>query len=301
MPLSFEKLTKFYGKTKVLDAIDMEIEKGEILGFAGINGAGKTSTIKIASGVNFATSGDVFIDGYSITRQTKLAKMEVSWVPETPLLDPFSSPLSIFLEFGAYFGFSRHDIKEKFSDLMIRVGLEEALDKRVGSYSNGMKKRLMIAIALLNDPSNLLLDETFTGLDPQGIQFLRSLILELKKEQKSILISTHVLSELENMADSIAVIHNGRILDITSVQEIMARSIYYIKCTNPGPSAIHVLERFGNVTYEKDAYVLKPSDGSHFTPWSIGKTLEDQGIQVISIERGENLIEKYFFEKIGKT
>lgn len=299
MPLIFEKITKFYGKTKVLDSIDMEIGKGQILGFAGINGAGKTSTIKIASGVNFATSGDVIVDGYSITRQPKLAKMEVSWVPETPLLDPFSSPRSMFLEFGAYFGLSKRDIKEKFQELMRRVGLEAAVDKRVGSYSNGMKKRLMIALALLNNPDNLLLDETFTGLDPQGIQFLRSLLLELKKEQKSILISTHVLSELENMADSIAVIHNGKILDISNVQEIMARSRYYIKCTNPGPSAVNVLKKFGNVIVEGDAYVVKPS--AQFTPWSVGKALEDEGIQVISIERGENLIEKYFFEKIGEA
>lgn len=301
MSLVFENVTKFYGRRKVLDSIDLEIGKGEIVGFAGINGAGKTSSIKIASGVNLASSGDVLIDGVSMTNQAKQAKREVSWVPETPLLEPISTPMSIFLEFGAYFQLSRHDIKEKFTELMDRVGLESASGRRVGSFSNGMKKRLMIALALLNDPSNLLLDETFTGLDPQGTLFLRSLLLQLKREGKSILISTHVLSELENMADTMAIIHNGRILDISGIDEIVSRSGYEVKCSTRNPLAIQVLEKFGEVEMVEDTYVLKPSGQLELTPWGIGKALEEKGIQVISVERSDNLIERYFFEKIGQT
>ncbi|MHB1440133.1 MAG: ABC transporter ATP-binding protein [Cuniculiplasma sp.] len=301
MAIKITNVTKLYGERKILDSINLEIGDGEIMGFAGINGAGKTTTIKITAGVVYPNDGDVLIDGMSIVHDARNAKYEVAWVPENPLFDPFQQPVTLFSEYGAYFGKSHTEIKEQAHDLMGMVGLDGLLKKRVGQFSNGMKKRLMIALSLFQNPKNFLLDETFTGLDPEGARFLREELVKLKSKGKGILLSTHILSELNELADRVAIVNGGRIVDVSRVDEIMKHSVFVIRCDGEESKIRTALEKFGNTSTLGKEYELRLSGNRKVNPWEIGKVLENYGLKVHSIERKENTMERYFFEKIGQN
>jgi ABC-2 type transport system ATP-binding protein len=300
MTLKIDSVSKAYNGQKILDSIDLEIKDHEIMGFAGINGAGKTTTMKIASGVIFPTSGDVFINGKSILTDTRNAKLDMAWIPETPIFDPLDLPISLFLAYGYYFGKSRAEIKEEAAKLMQQVHLAGLMKKRIGKFSNGMKKRLMVALSLFQDPRNFLLDETFTSLDPEGARFLRENLIKLRSEGKAIMLSTHILSELEGLADKIAIIHKGKIVSVASMEEIMKCSVFTIKCDDELHNLGRALEEFGIIVFKDGAYELHLSDNKRATSWEIGKALENSGIRVISVEKKEGTIERYFFEKIGE-
>ncbi|MGP6207514.1 ABC transporter ATP-binding protein [Cuniculiplasma sp. SKW3] len=212
MSISIQHISKDFGKKNVLNSVSIEISPGEIVGFAGLNGAGKTTTIKIASGVLHPSTGDVLINGTSIIKRKLEIASEVSWVPEFPMLDPMEKPNDIFQEIGNYLSYSRTEIKERFEESMARVSMTGNMNKRIGSMSNGMKKRIHIAIGLFQDSGNYLMDETFNGLDPEGTEFLRNHMLYLKKQGKSILLSTHILSEIKEICDRIVIIKDGNIV-----------------------------------------------------------------------------------------
>lgn len=300
MSLFFKGITKVYDKRKVVDSVHFEIRNGEIMGFAGINGAGKTTAMKIAAGVIHPDSGDVLVDGISMLKEGKRAKFNITWVPENSLLDPFRTPISTFLEYGSYLGFTRSMISERSEKAMEDVGLNELMKRRIGSFSNGMKKRLMIAFSLFQDPTNFLLDETFTGLDPKATLTLREILIRLRDKKKSVLLSSHVLSELDGIVDRMAIIHSGRIVSIANTDEISRFSVLAIKCEGDKYGVAAVLETFGEVTTKQDVYELIPSNGTSANQWVIGIALENAGYKVMSIEQKGNAVERYFFEKIGE-
>ncbi len=301
MTIKIVDVTKVYDKRNILDSVSLSICNGEIMGFAGVNGAGKTTTMKITAGVIFPTAGDVLVEDRSIVTDGKKAKFDIAWIPEASLFDPFQNPISLFLEYGSYFGKPRGEIKEQARELMEVVGLDGLLKKRIGHFSNGMKKRLMIALSLFQDPVNYLLDETFTGLDPEGARFLRENLIKLKSKGKAILLSTHVLTELNGLADKVAIIHNGRIVSVASVDEIMEFSVFIIRCDGEEPKVRAALEEFGSVILTGKKYELHLSGRKPVSSWEIGKALENSGSKVLSVERKEDTIERYFFEKIGKS
>jgi ABC-2 type transport system ATP-binding protein len=300
MTIKIADVTKIYNRRKILDSINLEICDGEIMGFVGINGAGKTTTMKITAGVIFPTAGDVLVDDVSIVKHGKNAKFDIAWIPEVSLLDPLQHPISLFLEYGSYFGKPRAEIKEQAHELMKIVGLEGLLNKRIGQFSNGMKKRLMIAFSLFQDPRNFLLDETFTGLDPEGTRLIRENLIKLKSKGKAILLSTHVLNELNGLADKVAIIHNGKIVTVTKSDEIMGFSAFVVRCDGEESKVRTALEGFGSIIFTGKEYELHLSGKKPVSSWEIGKTLENSGLKVLSIERKDDTIERYFFEKIGK-
>ncbi len=301
MTIKIADVTKVYNKRKILDTINLEIYNGEIMGFAGVNGAGKTTTMKITAGVIFPTAGDVLVENRSIVNDGKNAKFDIAWVPEASLFDPFQKPISLFLEYGGYFGKPRGEIKERAQELMEVVGLDGLLKKRIGPFSNGMKKRLMIALSLFQDPRNFLLDEIFAGLDPEGARFLREILNKLRSKNKAIMLSTHVLNELNELADKVAIIHNGRIVSVARVDEIMEFSVFLVKCDGEQAKIGAALEEFGSVIFRGKEYELHLSGRKSVSSWEIGKALENSGARVLSVERKEDTIERYFFEKIGKN
>ncbi len=299
MTIKIVDVTKVYDRHKILESVNLNIGNGEIMGFAGINGAGKTTTMKIMAGVIFPTAGDVLVEDKSIVTDGKNAKFDIAWIPEASLFDPFQRPISLFLEYGSYFGKPHDEIKEQAQELMKVVGLEGLLKKRIGQFSNGMKKRLMISLSLFQDPINFLLDETFTGLDPEGTRFLRENLIELKSKGKAIMLSTHVLNELNDLADKVAIIHKGRIVTVARVDEIMKFSVFIIRCDGEKSRVRGALEEFGRVVLTGKEYELHLSGNKPVSSWEIGKALENSGSKVLSVERKEDTIERYFFEKIG--
>ena len=302
MTIDLINLTKIYGKreTKAIDSVSFEVRKGEILGLAGLNGAGKTTSIRISAGVIFPTSGDVLVDGVSIVSDKKMAALNIAWVPESSLVDPMQTPKSLFFEYGTYFGFDRGYIRDHMVENMRLTGLDNQQNKRIRTFSNGMRKRLMLALALFQNPDNYLLDETFASLDPEGILLLKKILFKLKSQGKSILLSSHVLSELEEIVDRVVIIHKGRIVDTCKIPDITARKLLEINVKSNAATAMHLLEPLGIVAEWKGSILLEPRDNTSIDLNEVSLALKNDNIKLESVKEVKNSLERYFFEKIGK-
>lgn len=199
---------KIRGKT-IIDNLSFRVRRGEVYGFLGPNGAGKTTTIRMIVGLMSMTSGRIRIEGHDIRTDRVKAMTHVGAVVENPELYKFMSGYKNLLHFARLSGKSISE--ERIGEIVRLVELENAIDKKVKNYSLGMRQRLGIAQALLHDPSILILDEPTNGLDPAGIRQLRDYLRRLAREENiSILVSSHLLSEIELMCDRVVIIQSGK-------------------------------------------------------------------------------------------
>src|SRR5690625_4770865 len=206
---------KTIGKKEIIKDLSFTINKGEVFGFIGPNGAGKTTTIRMMVGLMSLTDGDVRILGKSIKNDFKEAVREVGAIVENPEMYPFMTGMQNLKHYARMIpGISA----ERIQEVIRLVGLEKVLKEKVGKYSLGMRQRLGIAQALLHSPAILILDEPTNGLDPAGIREIRQYIRRLATEENvAVIISSHLLSEIELMCDRIGVIKNGELLAIQNV------------------------------------------------------------------------------------
>ena len=216
--LEVDKLTKKYKSRIAVNEVSFEIIEGEIFGLIGPNGAGKTTIIKMISGLAKPTSGNVYIDGISLTSHYEKAIAKLGGIIETPEMYSYMTGMENLKFFASlYPGITR----EKIDEVVKLVGMEKRINDKVKNYSLGMKQRVGIAQALLHDPKLLILDEPTNGLDPNGIKDMRKFLIGLaKKRHISILISSHILSEMEQLCDTVAIIDNGKILEVKTLEQI---------------------------------------------------------------------------------
>ncbi|NLP26033.1 MAG: ABC transporter ATP-binding protein [Clostridiales bacterium] len=218
--LKVENLNKHFGRRQILHDISFETYAGEVFGFLGPNGAGKTTTIKIAVGLLSLDEGDIKINGISIKKDFEGAIAQVGGIVENPELYKYMSGMQNLKQYARM----RTGIDQKRIDEVIElVGLKNRINDRVGKYSLGMRQRLGVAQALLHRPKLLVLDEPTNGLDPAGIKGLRDILKDLAhKEQISVLVSSHLMSEMELMCDRVGIIMNGKLVDVKSVEELIS-------------------------------------------------------------------------------
>jgi len=219
-PIVIERLSKKYGKLLAIDDLNLTVESGACVGYLGPNGAGKTTTIKILTDLLRATSGSVYLHGKDVIRDPKGALQGVGAVVETPEFYPRLTPRECLSYVGEVRGMSRETIAERSHAVLKQVKLLEVIDKPTGEFSKGMKQRLAIAQALLHDPSILIFDEPTSGLDPRGMVEVRDIIKELKKTDVTILMSSHLLNEVQEVCDKVAIIDRGVLLTYDSVQNL---------------------------------------------------------------------------------
>ncbi len=214
--MKMRNLTKSYWRSDApaVANLSLSVNNGEIVGLIGVNGAGKTTIMRLATGVINATNGFIYIDGYDISTEKVKASRSLGWVPETPNFDLTLKSIDLMVYFGGLYGISRKKAIERGSALLDQVGLGHHKKKKLRVFSQGMKKRFALAVSMLNDPVNYLFDETFNGLDPEGVRMLRSLIINLKQRNRAILLSSHILTEIQGIADRVAIIHKGRLIEI---------------------------------------------------------------------------------------
>jgi len=211
MDIKVENLTKIYGKEKAVDSISFNVKPGEILGFLGPNGAGKSTTMKIITCFMAQTSGDVKIDGHSISENSIEIKKKIGYLPENnPLY--LDMPVLEYLSFVAELqGVPKDKIQEKLVEMVMLCGLDDEKHKKIGELSKGYRQRVGLAQAMIHDPEILILDEPTTGLDPNQIIEIRKLIKELGRH-KTVILSTHILPEVEATCDRILIINKGKIV-----------------------------------------------------------------------------------------
>jgi ABC-2 type transport system ATP-binding protein len=206
--LEVSGLVKKFHKFTAVDNISFNVKSGEIFGFLGPNGAGKTTTIKSILDLIHADSGTIVINGIDINKNIKEAKQNIGYMPEKVAFYDNLTGLQNLCFYAQIKKVSPAECKS----LMIDLGLEDAIDKKVGAYSKGMTQRLGMARAMLGSPSLLILDEPSGGLDPRGVILIRNKILELKKKGTTIFISSHILSEIQSICDTIGIINKGIIV-----------------------------------------------------------------------------------------
>lgn len=211
MDILIEKLTKQYGPQKAVDNISFQVKTGEILGFLGPNGAGKTTTMKMITGYLAINEGDIRIGGKSVKTQSDEIKRFIGYLPENnPLYKEM--PVLDYLEFcGTLQGLSRSQLPLRVREMVRVCGLDAEKHKTIGELSKGYRQRVGLAQAMIHDPDILILDEPTTGLDPNQRVEIRTLIRELRKE-KTVILSTHILPEVEATCDRILIINHGKIV-----------------------------------------------------------------------------------------
>ena len=209
MSIEVKGLSKVYGSQLALNNINFKINKGEIVGFLGPNGAGKSTTMKIISCYVNPTSGEVLVNGNSIKRNPIKIKNELGYLPENnPLYDDMY--VVEFLTFIAQIHKIK-DVKQAVNEVIEKVGLKKEAHKKIHQLSKGYQQRIGIAQAIIHNPKVLILDEPTSGLDPNQLEEIRSLIKELGKD-KTVMLSTHIMQEVESICDRIIIINNGEMV-----------------------------------------------------------------------------------------
>ncbi len=218
--LEVKNITKKYGNFLALDNVSFSIKKGEIFGLLGPNGAGKTTTIKIVSGISKPTSGDVFIDGISVIKHPEETKRRIGWMSAESILDDDLTGMEN-IEVQAKLN-NVKDWKTHGEDLLRYFEIYDFRNQRTSNFSTGMRKKLEIAIALINNPSVILLDEPTIGLDVNTRSSLWKLIKKINNERKvTVLLTTHYMEEAQELCDRVAIINHGKIIAIDTPKNLI--------------------------------------------------------------------------------
>jgi ABC-2 type transport system ATP-binding protein len=296
--IEVKNVSKKYKDFKALDNISFNVNNGEVVGFVGINGAGKTTTIKISAGVLKPTTGSVEIDGFDISKNKVEASKRIGWVPELPVFEENFKAIDYFKYLAGYYKIGGKEAEELGIKLFEETGIINAKNKKLKEFSQGMKKRFALAVSMIANPSNYLFDEVLNGLDPQGIVFFREFANRAKKENKAVLFSSHILSEVQNIADRVIIIHKGKILAIKNMDEVVKESKKAIRIAinNPDVNILNVLSKFGEVNkINDDVFEIKGEVSSEY----INELLVKAGYKVSKIEQVGGL-EEYFLNLIGE-
>jgi len=210
-------------KVEALCGVSFEVGRGEIFGFVGPNGAGKTTTIRTLMGLIRPTAGTAAILGHAIP--SRAARFRIGFLPESPYFYDYLTVGELLDLAGRLFGIA-HDVRRKRADALIeRVGLDRARTQRLKKFSKGMLQRAGIAQALMNDPEVVVLDEPMSGLDPIGRKEVRDLILELREQGKTVFFSSHILTDIEAIADRVAIVARGKLEAQGKPGELVARTV----------------------------------------------------------------------------
>lgn len=285
--LKCENLNKSFGHKRILKDVSLSLNEGDILGFIGPNGAGKSTTIKLILGLQTIDSGSVKICGYDIKKEFTKAISNVGAIIESPDMYSYLSGYDNLKLIA-----NMYDIKkEKIDEVVELVGLENRIKDKVSKYSLGMRQRLGIAGALLNDPKLLILDEPTNGLDPEGNRQIRELIKKLSKRKIGVLVSSHALSELESIANKVVIIKNGQIVEENTIDKIKKEeNSYYIFEVNKVKSTKNI-EKISDCKF-------KVKIDRKDIPDFINKLISD-GIQIYAIYEEKLSLEDAFLKRTG--
>lgn len=291
-----DHLTKTIGGKEIVTDVNLHVKKGEIYGFLGPNGAGKTTVMKMLTNLWKPTSGSVELFGEALTPQSFEVLRRMGSIIEFPVFYEHMNGYENLKMHCEYMGYYQHGSIE---NALAMLELTEEAKKPVGKYSLGMKERLGIARAILCRPELLILDEPTNGLDPAGMKQIRNLLKMLCAEYGiTVMISTHILSEIEPIADTIGVIHHGRMVQEISMREIEQMSLAYIELTTTDPKrAAYVLsDKLGLKNFKiLEQGVIRIYDGSVGVQ-ELSKTLALNDVAVTTFGRKTENLENYFLK-----
>src|SRR5690349_18698329 len=223
--LHVERLRKSYGGIEVVAGLDLELEPGVCFGLLGPNGAGKTTTLRLCLGLTAPDSGAIAMLGLPIPARAREARARVGVVPQADNLDPDFSVRENLIVYGRYFGLREREVHARLPELLDFAGLGSRENARIQTLSGGMKRRLTLARALVNDPQLVFLDEPTTGLDPQARHLIWDRLRKLVAQGKTILLTTHFMDEAERLCQRLSIMDHGRIISTGTPRELISRHI----------------------------------------------------------------------------
>ncbi|MGE8035898.1 bacitracin ABC transporter ATP-binding protein [Lysinibacillus sp. KCTC 33748] len=291
--VQLQNLSKTIGGKQLIQQLNIDLYPGQITGFLGPNGAGKTTTIRMMTGLMNPSEGKVIIDGLSLQDNYEEAISKVGVIVENPEMYKFMTGYKNLLHFARM---HKNVTKERIQEVVRQVGLENRIHEKVSTYSLGMRQRLGLAQALLHRPKFLILDEPTNGLDPAGIREFRMYLRKIAAEDGvSVFVSSHLLSEIELMCDRVAVIQNGKLIDIRDIN-VETSSFYYIEAT-PNDQAAALLQKLDyNFVAENNGYVveIKKEDIPKLIPQFV-----NEEIQLFAVQPHQKTLEDQFLEMTG--
>jgi ABC-2 type transport system ATP-binding protein len=305
-----ENLVKTYGKTfKALDGVSLQIDRGKVVGYVGPNGAGKTTTIKILTGLTRPTSGHAYVNGVDVVARPRDALRNIGALIEVPGVYDYLTPHEMLTYFGRVYGMRHDQIDRRIKETLELVRLPDWEHKKIGAFSTGMLRRLTIAKAILHKPDVLILDEPVLGLDPKGIIEVRDLMRQFSSEGTTVFLSSHLLSEVAEVCDSVIFLDKGRVVTSDSVEDIRRRAghavvdVRFIHPLSAGDSerlraidlikSVDIRNGMARLQYdgkpESSVQILKMLvslnlDVVSYSPEGVG--LEDYYVSVMSDEKG---------------
>jgi ABC-2 type transport system ATP-binding protein len=299
--IRIENLTKDYPhgflhmKTKrSLEGLTMRVEDGEVFGFLGPNGAGKSTTIKLLVGLIFPTAGTAFILGKPISDIAM--HQEIGYLPEQPYFYDYLTASELLDYFARFHNLKTADRRERVDRMLKKVGLETARKIQLRKYSKGMLQRVGLAQAILHDPRVVILDEPMSGLDPLGRREVRDIILELKREGRTVLFSTHILSDAEMLCDRVGVIAGGKLRGVGAPDEIVGIKAHGMEILfELGPQTAGAAALLNKATQTGNRYRMQVNeDELHATL----QQLSGAGARILSVIQIKASLEEYFMHLI---
>jgi len=307
-PIVIRDLTKEFNGFKAVDDLSLTVERNTFLGFLGPNGAGKTTAIKILTNLLDASSGSAYLNGIDVTRRPKQALAGIGAVVETPEFYPYLTPVQTLTYLGRLRGMPRQAIDERSRELLHLVLLTDWADKKIGKFSKGMKQRLALAQALLHRPHVLILDEPTTGLDPRGMVEIRNILKELKKENYTVFMSSHLLNEVQEVCDHVALIDHGKMLASGEVSELLKNKgcrMLEVRFLQPADDA--ALQRIGQLAGVVEVERLSPETvmvklkGQEEEQADLLDAIRGLGTKVSSFGESGNPLEALYMSLIKET
>ena len=296
-------LRKTFGSFVAVDGVDFEVRPGEVFGFLGPNGAGKTSTMRMVSCVSPPTGGQLEVLGLDPIADGPQIRSRIGVVPQEDNLDTELSVWDNFIVYGRYFGLPRAVLRERAEELLEFARLTERRNDRVDPLSGGMKRRLTIARALINQPEMVLLDEPTTGLDPQARHLLWDRLYGLKRQGVTLILTTHYMDEAEQLCDRLVVMDEGRIVDEGSPRQLIERhvtaEVVELRFADPElqekamPVAAEVADRYEALA---DRLLLYTDDGD-----ATRTALADRGVDALTELTRRASLEDVFLALTGRT
>ncbi len=303
-----EKLTKRYGKFTALDHLDLRLEGAKCVGFLGPNGAGKTTTLKMATDMIFPTEGQVFLNGERVRGNREKALSNAGVLIESPEIYPSLSPREALWMAAEIRGVPHGERNGRIDEVLAEVKMSDWADKKTGKFSKGMKQRVNLAAALVQDPEILILDEPATGLDPRGMSEVRDIVRGLKKRNRLVFMSSHILQEVTDVCDEVALINAGKLLFYDTLANVTARFSHgqsSVDATFAAPVDAQTLQigslgGVGRVEQLDPARLRIHFEGGLETQKKLLKELATLDIGLVGFRESGSSLEEIYLEQVTK-
>lgn len=300
-----QNLTKIYGKLIAVDHINFEVNKGEIFGFLGPNGAGKTTTLRMLTGIIKPDHGKTDILGFNIQKEPLKAKQNIGVVPETANAYVDLSAWQNMMLMSELYGIPKKEAENRAEILLNQLNLYDRRDGKVKGFSKGMKQRLILCMALVNDPQIVFLDEPTSGLDVQSSLLIRDILQDFPDQNKTIFLTTHNMDEANHLCDRVAIINNGKITAIdrpgnlkNMIKKLKSIEVSFNKTVNI--KKLSTIPNVNEIRREGDKFIIG-TDNINDLIYSVTNFAQHENLKIIALNTRDPSLEEVFLEMTGET